>query len=165
MSSVAFPFTDVDALRARNAPYYIRADAVRRAKYAGGRKRARPSSVSKAPWMTSEVQTLKRLYPLASWPEIHKAIPRHTKRAIKAYAQKIGLRRADRWKPTPYPAVNALRARRRALRLSQDALADKIGVHRVALSQWEVGKHLPGLRIFFAWVQALGLTLEFGGAA
>ncbi len=53
-----------------------------------------------------------------------------------------------------------VRARRRELGLSQEALADVIGVHRVFVSQFERGKVSVRFDSVLRLVQALGLDVE-----
>lgn len=48
-----------------------------------------------------------------------------------------------------------LRAARAARELTQDEAALSIGVHRVTLSKWETGEHVPKgivLRVVEAWI-------------
>lgn len=54
----------------------------------------------------------------------------------------------------------ALRARRRALDLSQDAVAELIGVNRRVVGELERGKGSVRLEIALATAGALGLDLE-----
>lgn len=53
-----------------------------------------------------------------------------------------------------------LRARRLALGVSQQALADLIGVEVDGLSRWECGARLPNLWNLLAWTEALGLAFH-----
>lgn len=54
----------------------------------------------------------------------------------------------------------ALRARRGELNLSQESLADAIGVNRRVIGELERGKASVRLAIVLAAAQALGLDLE-----
>ena len=53
-----------------------------------------------------------------------------------------------------------VRARRRELGLSQEELADVIGVHRAFVSQFERGKASVRLDLVLRLVQALGMDIE-----
>ena len=61
-------------------------------------------------------------------------------------------------------AVECFARRLRELReqagLSQEDLASKIGVHRVALARWEGGKREPAWSKVAALADALGVTCE-----
>jgi y4mF family transcriptional regulator len=56
--------------------------------------------------------------------------------------------------------VDVVRARRHELGLTQEALADVIGVHRVFVSQFERGKTSVRFDLVLRLVQALGLDIE-----
>jgi transcriptional regulator with XRE-family HTH domain len=53
----------------------------------------------------------------------------------------------------------ALRARRQALRISQEALAHQLGVAGCVVGYWEQGRRAPSLFMLAAWCQALGCGL------
>jgi transcriptional regulator with XRE-family HTH domain len=53
----------------------------------------------------------------------------------------------------------ALRARRQALRISQEDLAHTLGVAGCLVSYWETGRRAPSLFMLAAWCQALGCGL------
>jgi HTH-type transcriptional regulator/antitoxin HipB len=53
-----------------------------------------------------------------------------------------------------------VRARRRALRISQEQLAELIGVHRRVIGEMERGKVTVRLEIAIAAARALGLDVE-----
>jgi HTH-type transcriptional regulator / antitoxin HipB len=55
---------------------------------------------------------------------------------------------------------STLRKRRKALGLSQDAVADAIGVNRRVVGELERGKGTVRLEIALAAAQALGLDVE-----
>lgn len=48
-----------------------------------------------------------------------------------------------------------LRHRREALGLTQEQLAERIGVHVNSLNRWEAGEYRPGSVNLHAWEQAL----------
>ena len=54
----------------------------------------------------------------------------------------------------------AIQAARRAQNLSQEALAEKIGVSRQALGKWEKGAALPGLDNLQALAQVLDCSVD-----
>jgi len=60
--------------------------------------------------------------------------------------------------PTSFGA--AIGARRRALRLSQDAVAEVIGVNRRVIGELERGKGSVRLEIALAAARAVGLDVE-----
>lgn len=51
----------------------------------------------------------------------------------------------------------ALRSARKAAGLSQQELADRIGVSRPRISEWELGTRTPGLETIIKIAQAAGL--------
>lgn len=53
-----------------------------------------------------------------------------------------------------------LRARRKALNLSQEALGERIGVQKQSVSRWELGKDTPGGKNFAPLAQVFGVTVE-----
>lgn len=59
----------------------------------------------------------------------------------------------------PAELIARLRARRRALEISQDDLARRIGVGHSQVSVWECGKQMPQLSSFCAWAEELGLDI------
>ena len=60
---------------------------------------------------------------------------------------------------TPETVRATLVAARHAQKLSQRALAERMGIHQPALARWESGAREPGLANLLRWVDALGLTL------
>lgn len=54
----------------------------------------------------------------------------------------------------------AVRTRREELRLNQEALAEKAGIHRTYLSDVERGSRNPSLVVIERFAAALGLSLE-----
>ena len=60
-----------------------------------------------------------------------------------------------------------LRDAREAAGLTQQGLADIVGVHRVTLANWELGEHHPTLPVAITLARALGTTVEdlFGDIA
>ena len=62
------------------------------------------------------------------------------------------------------PLGRRIRLRRQALKLSQQELADKVGVNRATVSAWERGKQLPQ-RNEGAIEAALGISLAEDDAA
>ncbi len=55
---------------------------------------------------------------------------------------------------------NALRARRRELRLTQEEISDVIGVNRRVIGELERGKGTVQLRIAMEFARVLGLDIE-----
>lgn len=53
-----------------------------------------------------------------------------------------------------------LAERRRALELSQRALAELLGVDRTTVWRWETGRDQPSLATTARWARALGAELE-----
>lgn len=62
--------------------------------------------------------------------------------------------------PDLHPLVAALRDRRRALGLSQDAVAARSGLTQACVSRYESGQRTPGLHSVQAYAAAVGLRLE-----
>lgn len=60
----------------------------------------------------------------------------------------------------PDPIYHELRQLRQAAHISQQALADALGVHRTYLSHWERSIYNPALPRIRAWAQALGYDLR-----
>jgi HTH-type transcriptional regulator/antitoxin HipB len=61
---------------------------------------------------------------------------------------------------SPAQLGQALRARRRELRLTQQLVADLTGLSRAVVSQLEHGKSTVQLRIVLLIVQVLGMDIE-----
>lgn len=59
--------------------------------------------------------------------------------------------------------VAELRRARRALRVSQRALAGGLGVKELSVSSWERGVDTPAAGNFLSWADALGYTLRVEG--
>lgn len=55
---------------------------------------------------------------------------------------------------------NHIRTLRKSRHLSQQQLADSLGLVREAISKWENGKNLPDICNFFALSQALNVSLD-----
>jgi DNA-binding XRE family transcriptional regulator len=55
-----------------------------------------------------------------------------------------------------HPLITALRRERRRVHLSQQRLADVIGVHRTTIQNAEAGRFDPRLTVFIAQANALG---------
>jgi HTH-type transcriptional regulator/antitoxin HipB len=64
---------------------------------------------------------------------------------------------------SPEQLGRAIRARRRELRLTQQAVADLTGVNRAVVGQLEHGKSTIQLRIVLLIVQVLGMDFELRG--
>jgi transcriptional regulator with XRE-family HTH domain len=64
---------------------------------------------------------------------------------------------------SPEQLGRAIRARRRDLRLTQQAVADLTGVNRAVVGQLEHGKGTVQLRIVLLVVQVLGMDFELRG--
>lgn len=124
---------------------------------ARGIKRAKNSRTA---WTGAEIVTLRKLYPLAPWPEICAAIPRHPQSAIAKQANMRGLKRDGATKYAKHGIIRELRAIRRSQGIPAAHLADRIGAHRVQLAKWERGEQLPRFQSFLDWVEALGLRIE-----
>jgi transcriptional regulator with XRE-family HTH domain len=60
--------------------------------------------------------------------------------------------------------IAQLKTARRARRLTQQALADGLGVSALAVGAWETGKDTPALGNFLRWAEALGHTVTVTGA-
>lgn len=116
-------------------------------------------------WTGAEITILRDLYPHASWPELCAALPRHPQASIAKYANGLGLSRDKAKAKSPYFIVQELRRLRRAQKLDQIILADKLGTHRIQIAKWERGECVPRLRMFFDWVQALGYELKLSAKA
>lgn len=62
--------------------------------------------------------------------------------------------------PDPVPAlVAALKERRRALRLSQGAIAEMLSVSKPTVTNWELGTRSPHLAMLAAYARAVGAEL------
>lgn len=55
-----------------------------------------------------------------------------------------------------------IRKRRQVLGMTQQQLADQLGVSKSTVANWEIGKHFP-LRYLGAIEEALGVSLDGGG--
>lgn len=56
--------------------------------------------------------------------------------------------------------IDKARKRRRWLEISQQALADRIGVHRLTLSRWEAGQREPRADELQRWARELGISVD-----
>lgn len=59
----------------------------------------------------------------------------------------------------PHPVMTQLRKIRRAQKLSQGAVAKRIGVETPAICHWETGSKLPLMFNFMCWAEALGVEI------
>jgi transcriptional regulator with XRE-family HTH domain len=59
-------------------------------------------------------------------------------------------------------AVNTEKARklRRWLEVSQEAMAARIGVHRLTLARWEAGQREPRADELQRWARELGISVD-----
>lgn len=62
--------------------------------------------------------------------------------------------------PSPPTTRDSLRAARKARGLSQQALADRVGIHQVTLARYEMEQKEPSVRRALAIAKALGTTVE-----
>lgn len=111
-------------------------------------------------WTGAENALLRKFYPMGSWDQICKAIPRHHKTAIAKQANSIGLKRDRATKKSRHKIIRQLRELRRERGIQQRYLAETIGSHTVQLAKWERGEQLPRLLSFFDWVNALGYQIR-----
>tara|TARA_R100000789_G_scaffold59492_1_gene57111 strand:+ start:594 stop:842 length:249 start_codon:yes stop_codon:yes gene_type:complete len=56
--------------------------------------------------------------------------------------------------------VTVLVKRRQELEMTQDELAEKIGVAEGLVGKWEIGSRKPSGFLFFCWVDALNFKIE-----
>lgn len=110
-------------------------------------------------WNGYEKKILREIYLRAPWSAICEQIPRHPRGSIAKMANVMGLKR-DAYRQSPYPIIRELRTIRQDRKLEQSKLARKLGSHQVQIAKWERGEHVPRLRTFFDWVEALGLRLK-----
>lgn len=61
----------------------------------------------------------------------------------------------------PSPAL--ARAIRLAADVTQQAVADELGVHRVTVARWELGTRRPGRKLLRAYVELLDQLREAAG--
>lgn len=61
---------------------------------------------------------------------------------------------------TPHSLIEPLATRRRALGVSQRAIADVCGLERHTVSDWEVGRRTPLLANLAAYANAVGMSLS-----
>lgn len=122
-----------------------------------GIKRTRNPRVS---WTGAEYLIVRKLYPLAPWPTICAALPRHHQSAIAKQANMLGLKRDGATRQSRIAIIRELRATRRRLGISSENLANRLGSHRVQLAKWERGEQMPRLQSFFDWIEALGFRIE-----
>ncbi|RBQ21559.1 hypothetical protein DP939_02285 [Spongiactinospora rosea] len=61
----------------------------------------------------------------------------------------------------PHPVVQILMVRRHKLGLRQRDVADRMGVNRVIIAEWEIGKRDPRLSNLEAYAHALNLRISF----
>lgn len=111
-------------------------------------------------WTKSKERTLAELYPKASRDAICAALPAHSWDAIRSHASKLKIARdVDPVVRKVHPIIGELIARRREQSLSQDAVAQRIGMTRAAINNMECGRYLPHMRHLEPWCAAFGLKL------
>lgn len=69
------------------------------------------------------------------------------------------MRLADR-DPQYAQIVGELRVRRQALGLSQEDLADRLGVRRDTVCTWENGRRMPNAEVLFTWCRVLEIQVR-----
>lgn len=57
--------------------------------------------------------------------------------------------------------VDALVARRKELRMTQQDIAERTGINRANISRFEIKKHTPSLEVLTKYAVCLGMHLEF----
>ncbi len=115
----------------------------------------------KPTWSGAEEKTLRKLFATASWDELCRAIPRHSRAAISQRGVALKLRRPSRSKlRSRYSLIRELRAIRITRRIKQADLAKRIGCHQARIGFWELGVQVPRLPMLLDWVEALGCKVE-----
>lgn len=71
------------------------------------------------------------------------------------------LYKREREAPEVARLVDLLRERRCELGVSQQVLAERMGVTQARVCRWETGALLPGVEDLRAWARALGLRLRW----
>jgi transcriptional regulator with XRE-family HTH domain len=61
---------------------------------------------------------------------------------------------------SPTQVTDRLRAERQRLRISQQTVADSLGVTQACISRWETLDNNPPLDMVMDWARVLGLTVE-----
>lgn len=115
----------------------------------------------KPAWTGAEDKALRRLFPIATWPELEQAFPRHSVSGIKNRGIALGLRRPPRTKlQSRYALIRELRSIRHAARMTRPELAELIGTVKTQIERWELGINAPRLPMLFDWAQALGYEVS-----
>jgi len=76
------------------------------------------TSRPRRPWLGSEVALLKKVYPVASLPELRARFPNCELKRLHRKAFNLGLKRPRLWKKVGHPLVDGLRSRAAYLNMS-----------------------------------------------
>jgi HTH-type transcriptional regulator/antitoxin HipB len=122
------------------------------------KRKVRPAT--RVPWLRSEKQTLRALYPSSYQPAIEAALPRHPWGSIMKMANSLGLKRPRAKVTSAIEVIRDLRAARERRGLTRKQVAQKLGIHPQFLTGWERGSNAPRFTNLIKWCGALGVTLR-----
>lgn len=77
---------------------------------------------------------------------------------MNAIAQMVKLSKRGK----PHPVMQQLKSKRVAMKLTQQQVAEKCGVHKMTISRAETGTNSPTLSLLVAYADALGVELRVG---
>jgi DNA-binding XRE family transcriptional regulator len=113
-------------------------------------------------WTNREEGVIRAMYPCAERAEICQALPNHTWGSIRIRASRMSppiRREAMRPEPVLHAVVASLVARRRAIRVSQAMVADRLGLTRSYINDIECGRCMPSFALADTWATLLELKL------
>lgn len=118
-------------------------------------------------WMTSEIRTLREMFPTHGIDEVADAIPRHTKVAInaRAYSENLRPRRDPVKVCTKIDVIGVMATHRRATGVSMVKTAQRMAKDRAVAYRWENGNVNPRLESFLDYAAAIGLRVTVENAA
>jgi len=115
---------------------------------------------TRAPWMRSEKELLRRLYPSTYQEEIERQLPRHPWMSIARMASTMGLKRPRSKVTSAIEVIRDLRAARERRGITRKELASKLGIHPQFITTWERGPGTPRFSNLIKWCGALGVSLR-----
>lgn len=112
------------------------------------------------PWLRSEIEMLRQIYPTAPQGEIEMKLSRHPWLSICKQANGLGLKRVRSKVTSAVEVIRDLRAARERRGLTRRQLAHKIGLHPQFITTWERGAGAPRFTNLIKWCGALGVVLR-----
>jgi len=125
-----------------------------------GIAKRKTTPAKRTPWLRSEKQTLRQLYPCAYEEAIKQALPRHPWMSIMKMASSMGLKRPRAKVTSAIEVIRDLRAARERRGLTRKEVAHKLGIHPQFLTGWERGSNVPRFSNLIKWCGALGVVLR-----